>query len=68
MSENESTFNVKTTAMSSELELESWRNKKILEGIAESENKDYADEESVKQIFKKLISFELLRFNENSKS
>jgi predicted transcriptional regulator len=57
MSENESTLNIKTTAMSSELELESWRNKKILEGIAESENKDYADEESVKQIFKKTNLF-----------
>jgi predicted transcriptional regulator len=57
MSENESTFKVKTTAMDPELELESWRYKKILEGIAESENKDYADEESVKQIFKKTNLF-----------
>ena len=57
MSENKSTLKVKTTAMSPELELESWRHKKILEGIAESENKDYADEESVKQIFKKTNLF-----------
>jgi predicted transcriptional regulator len=61
MAENESTFKVKTTAMSSELELESWRNKKILEGIAESENKDYADEESVKQIFKKTNLFRVIK-------
>jgi hypothetical protein len=54
MSENESTLKVKTTAMSPELELESWRHKKILEGIAESVNEDYADEESVKKVFKTL--------------
>jgi hypothetical protein len=54
MSENESTLKVKTAAMSPELELESWRHKKILEGIAESVNEDYADEESVKKVFKTL--------------
>jgi predicted transcriptional regulator len=37
-------------------DLEQWRHKQILEGMAESENKDYADDESVKQIFKKYQS------------
>ena len=54
MSENELTIKVKTTAMSPELELESWRHKKILQGIAESANEDYADEESVKKVFKNI--------------
>jgi hypothetical protein len=44
-------IDINSSVQSSDLEL--WRHKQILEGIAESRNKDYADEESVKKVFKK---------------
>lgn len=45
-----------TKILSQNSDLEQWRHKQIREGMAESENKDYADEESVKKIFKKYQS------------
>ena len=53
MSNHESSIkiNINSSVQSSDLEL--WRHKQILEGIAESRNEDYADEESVKKVFKK---------------
>ena len=45
-----------TKILSPNLDLEQWRHKQILKGMAESVNKDYADEESVKKIFKKYQS------------
>ena len=39
---------IDTKILISNSDLEQWRYKQILKGMAESENKDYADEESVK--------------------
>ena len=45
-------IDINSSVQSSDLEL--WRQKQILEGIAESRNEDYADEESIKKVFKKI--------------
>jgi hypothetical protein len=54
MSNHESVvkIDINFSVQSSDLEL--WRQKQILEGIAESRNEDYADEESVKKVFKNI--------------
>ena len=40
-------------AISQYLDLELWRHEQIMQGLAESENKEYADESAVKKVFKK---------------
>jgi hypothetical protein len=35
------------------LDLELWRHEQIMQGLAESENKEYADDNAVKKVFKK---------------
>ena len=40
-------------AISQYLDIELWRHEQIMQGLAESENKEYADENAVKKVFKK---------------
>ncbi len=40
-------------AISQYLDLELWRHEQIMQGLAESVNKEYADENAVKKVFKK---------------
>ena len=54
MSNQESSLKIDINALDQSSELELWRHKQILEGIAESANEDYADEESVKNVFKNI--------------
>jgi hypothetical protein len=54
MSNQESSLKIDINALDQSSELELWRHKQILEGIAESVNEDYADEESVKKVFKNI--------------
>ena len=53
MSNQDSSLKIDLNASGQSSDLELWRHKQILEGIAESRNEDYADEESVKKVFKK---------------
>ena len=54
MSNQESSFKIDINTSDQSSDLEFWRHKQILEGIAESRNEDYADEESVKKVFKNI--------------
>jgi hypothetical protein len=54
MSNHESSVKIDIYSPVQYSDLELWRHKQILEGIAESRNEDYADEESVKKVFKKI--------------
>jgi hypothetical protein len=54
MSDQESSLKIDINALDQSSELELWRHKQILESIAESVNEDYADEESVKKVFKNI--------------
>ncbi len=54
MSDQESSLKIDINALDQSSELELWRRKQILEGIAESANEHYADEESVKNVFKNI--------------
>ncbi len=54
MSNQESSLKIDFNALGQFSELELWRHKQILEGIAESANEDYADEKSVKKVFKNI--------------
>lgn len=40
-------------AISQYLDLELWRHEQIMQGLDESKNNDYADENEVKRVFKK---------------
>jgi predicted transcriptional regulator len=40
-------------AISQYLDLELWRHEQIMQGLDESKNNDYADENEVKKVFKK---------------
>jgi DNA-binding transcriptional regulator/RsmH inhibitor MraZ len=54
MSNQESSLKIDINALGQSSELELWRHKQILKGIAESVNENYADEESVKKVFKNI--------------
>jgi hypothetical protein len=54
MSNHESNLKIDINSSVQSSDLEFWRHKQILEGIAESRNEDYADEEFVKKVFKKI--------------
>ena len=53
MSNQESSLKIDLNSSDQSSDLELWRHKQILEGIYESRNEDYADEESIKKVFKK---------------
>jgi predicted transcriptional regulator len=42
-------------AISQYLDLELWRHEQIIQGVNESMNNDYADEETIKRVFKKNV-------------
>jgi len=54
MSNHESSIKIDINSSVQSSDLELWRHKQILEGIAESRNEEYADEESVKKVFKNI--------------
>ena len=54
MSNRESSLKIDLNTSDQSSDLELWRHKQILEGISESRNEDYADEESEKKVFKNI--------------